>query len=360
MNAPAPDSRRPRRPTCADPGECARLDAFVAAHPDGAHLPPPAMEPGGRARLRPARAIIWSPSAAAPCVGCLPLTEIRSPLFGNALVSAGFGTGGGILADDEARRRGARPRPAGRWPAGSAARSSSCAAAPLPEGWTRQRRHLCQFRPRPARRRRGHCSPRSRAASAPRSAARASFDLESSARHRPPPSRRPLSASMPRASAISARRSSRARLFEAALDEFGDEADIVTRLEGRPPARRLAQLLLQADAASLIGAAAPREARALARQRPRLLRADAPRDRARLHPRRFRPLQDRHRRLAAQADLGVRRDAARLCGPHRRRRRAARRSTRSTPDTGSRSRPGRSCRSGLANRLGPPIARGLG
>jgi len=34
-------------------------------------------------------------------VGCLPLTEIRSPLFGNALVSAGFGTGGGIIAADE-------------------------------------------------------------------------------------------------------------------------------------------------------------------------------------------------------------------------------------------------------------------
>ena len=34
--------------------------------------------------------------------GILPLTEIHSPLFGRALASSGFGVGGGILADDDA------------------------------------------------------------------------------------------------------------------------------------------------------------------------------------------------------------------------------------------------------------------
>jgi len=34
-------------------------------------------------------------------VGVLPLTEMRSPLFGRALVSTGFGVGGGILAHSE-------------------------------------------------------------------------------------------------------------------------------------------------------------------------------------------------------------------------------------------------------------------
>jgi FemAB-related protein (PEP-CTERM system-associated) len=34
-------------------------------------------------------------------VGVMPLTEVHSPLFGRALVSAGFGVGGGILADNE-------------------------------------------------------------------------------------------------------------------------------------------------------------------------------------------------------------------------------------------------------------------
>jgi FemAB-related protein (PEP-CTERM system-associated) len=37
-------------------------------------------------------------------IGLLPLTEIRSPLFGSALVSTGFGVGGGILASDPAAR----------------------------------------------------------------------------------------------------------------------------------------------------------------------------------------------------------------------------------------------------------------
>ncbi len=34
--------------------------------------------------------------------GLLPLSEVRSRLFGNSMVSAGFGVGGGILASDEA------------------------------------------------------------------------------------------------------------------------------------------------------------------------------------------------------------------------------------------------------------------
>jgi FemAB-related protein (PEP-CTERM system-associated) len=57
----------------------------------------------------------WSRAVAAGCgqsshyliaetggaiVGVLPLTEIHSPLFGRALVSSGFAIGGGILADD--------------------------------------------------------------------------------------------------------------------------------------------------------------------------------------------------------------------------------------------------------------------
>jgi FemAB-related protein (PEP-CTERM system-associated) len=83
----------------ADPAEVRRIDAFVDAH--------------GTADLfhRPA----WSIAVAAGCrqrdhyllaeragtlAGLLPLTEIRSRLFGSALVSAGFGVGGGILADE--------------------------------------------------------------------------------------------------------------------------------------------------------------------------------------------------------------------------------------------------------------------
>ena len=87
-----------------DASECARIDAFVHAHP------------GGTVFHRPQ----WSRAVQRGCgqrahylvleqddriAGLLPLTEIRSRLFGNALVSVGFGTGGGVLAQSETVER---------------------------------------------------------------------------------------------------------------------------------------------------------------------------------------------------------------------------------------------------------------
>lgn len=100
MNAPI--GARPltlRLADLADPADRARLDAYVHAHPDGTpfHLP------------------AWSAAVAKGCgqrshyliaerdvhgiAGVMPLTELHSPLFGRVLASAGFGVGGGILAD---------------------------------------------------------------------------------------------------------------------------------------------------------------------------------------------------------------------------------------------------------------------
>ncbi|MDP5277963.1 FemAB family PEP-CTERM system-associated protein [Sphingomonas sp. DG1-23] len=85
-----------------DANECARIAAWVQEHPEGSpfHLP------------------AWSVAVARGCgqkshyllaehgngdlAGLLPLTEMHSPLFGRALVSSGFGVGGGILADNDA------------------------------------------------------------------------------------------------------------------------------------------------------------------------------------------------------------------------------------------------------------------
>lgn len=85
-----------------DPAECARIDAFAAEHPESESFHRPqwsqAVEQGCGQRAyyflaeRPGRGL----------VGCLPLTHVRSALFGHALVSAGFGTGGGVLAAEEA------------------------------------------------------------------------------------------------------------------------------------------------------------------------------------------------------------------------------------------------------------------
>ncbi len=98
MNAPA----GPLAPTvrAADPADPA-LEAFVRAHPAATpfHLPQwsraIAAGTGQRAHLLVA-------ARGGEIVGLLPLTEIRSRLFGNSLVSTGFGVDGGILADDPA------------------------------------------------------------------------------------------------------------------------------------------------------------------------------------------------------------------------------------------------------------------
>ena len=80
-----------------DPNECARIDAFVADQADGTLFHRPqwsrAVERGCRQR-----AFYLVAEQSGSLVGCLPLSEIRSPLFGDSLVSAGFASGGGLLA----------------------------------------------------------------------------------------------------------------------------------------------------------------------------------------------------------------------------------------------------------------------
>ncbi|GGO98067.1 FemAB family XrtA/PEP-CTERM system-associated protein [Stakelama pacifica] len=84
-----------------DARECDRLRDFVDEHPDGTpfHLPQwsAAIERGCGQH---ARYLIAEHHG--KLVGVLPLTEMRSPLFGNAMVSAGFAVGGGALVRDAA------------------------------------------------------------------------------------------------------------------------------------------------------------------------------------------------------------------------------------------------------------------
>lgn len=98
MNAHAPIA--PTLVREADPAE-PWFDAFVRAHPAATpfHLPQwsRAIEAGTGQR---ARLLVAERDRAVQ--GILPLTELRSPLFGAALVSAGFGVDGGILACDDA------------------------------------------------------------------------------------------------------------------------------------------------------------------------------------------------------------------------------------------------------------------
>jgi len=130
MNAPAPLKVAVRPADLADAAERGRIDAFVAE------------AAGGTIFHRPQ----WSAAVERGCgqnahyllaerggalVGCLPLTYVRSRLFGDALVSAGFGTGGGILGE------GGEPLADAAW---ALAERLGCASAelrggPVPQGW---------------------------------------------------------------------------------------------------------------------------------------------------------------------------------------------------------------------------------
>ncbi|MDB5683887.1 MAG: hypothetical protein JWM75_1585, partial [Sphingomonas bacterium] len=89
------------RVRAATPGDGAAIDAFVRAHPLATpfHLPrwSKAVETGCR---QTSRYLLAEDGGAID--GVLPLSEVHSPLFGRALVSAGFAVGGGILAHSDA------------------------------------------------------------------------------------------------------------------------------------------------------------------------------------------------------------------------------------------------------------------
>ena len=82
-----------------DARDVARVDVFVRAHPRATpfHLTgwSRAVEQGCRQRAR----TLIAERADGSIAGILPLTDIRSPLFGRALVSTGFGVAGGVLGD---------------------------------------------------------------------------------------------------------------------------------------------------------------------------------------------------------------------------------------------------------------------
>ncbi len=106
MNAPMhPSNITVRNVVLSDMGACARIDAWVRAHPDGSpfHLTTwlHAIEVGTGQEAH----CLIAETVAGEIAGVLPLHIIHSPLFGRALVSAGFAVGGGILSDNMATTR---------------------------------------------------------------------------------------------------------------------------------------------------------------------------------------------------------------------------------------------------------------
>lgn len=130
MNAPAPLRVAVRAADLSSAAERARIDAFVAEAAEGTIFHRPQWSTAvERGCGQNAHYLIAERGGA--LVGCLPITHVRSRLFGNALVSAGFGTGGGILGE------GVAPLAESAW---ALAERLGCDSAelrggPVPEGW---------------------------------------------------------------------------------------------------------------------------------------------------------------------------------------------------------------------------------
>ncbi|MEG3177583.1 FemAB family XrtA/PEP-CTERM system-associated protein [Sphingomonas sp. RB3P16] len=85
-----------------DAAERSRIDAFVRAHPAATPFHLPAWSMAVAEGCGQTSHTIVAERADGALAGVLPLTEVRSFLFGKALVSNGFAVGGGILATSDA------------------------------------------------------------------------------------------------------------------------------------------------------------------------------------------------------------------------------------------------------------------
>jgi len=85
-----------------DAAECGRLDAFVRGHANGTPFHLTAWGLGVAEGCGQKAHALLAERTDGTIAGVVPLTQVSSPLFGKALVSAGFAVGGGILAADDA------------------------------------------------------------------------------------------------------------------------------------------------------------------------------------------------------------------------------------------------------------------
>ena len=97
MNAPfALCSERVSRADLRDPGEIARIEGFVTEMGGTPFHRPAWLRAVERGTGQGATGLVAEKGGA--LTGWLPLTEVHSPIFGRALVSSGFAVGGGALA----------------------------------------------------------------------------------------------------------------------------------------------------------------------------------------------------------------------------------------------------------------------
>ena len=214
----------------------ARIDGYVAEHPHSTLFHRPQwsrMVERGCGQ----RAFYLVAERAGAIVGCLPLSEIRSRLFGNALVSSGFATRGGPIADEDRINQQLADK-AWRLAQEQGLNTAELRGGGVPDGWMEAPATYANFdRALPSNDEALLQSIPKRQRAEVRRALKAPLDVSSGtdAVHRGAffrvyaESVRNLGTPVfPRA------------LFEAALDEFGDSAGIdLVRTAGRPLAAML-------------------------------------------------------------------------------------------------------------------------
>ncbi|MEE2793871.1 MAG: FemAB, partial [Pseudomonadota bacterium] len=96
MNAPISHTATIRQADLSDKADVARIERFVAERGGSVFHRPAWLQAVERGTGNSAVGLMLERGC---CLeGWLPLSEIHSALFGRALVSSGFGVGGGVLA----------------------------------------------------------------------------------------------------------------------------------------------------------------------------------------------------------------------------------------------------------------------
>lgn len=142
MNAPLKIDHCVRMVDQSDQRECARIEDFVRENRASIFHRPAwlrAVEAGTGKR---ASGLVAERMGV--ITGWLPLTEVRSLLFGNALVSSGFGVGGGICAESEEAARSLTAA-AKEYASATGFGTIELRGGPVPDGWSRQSDTHCGF-----------------------------------------------------------------------------------------------------------------------------------------------------------------------------------------------------------------------
>jgi FemAB-related protein (PEP-CTERM system-associated) len=132
MNAPVRSAQNVRAVDWRDAAELRRIEGFVAETRASLFHCPAWLTAVAAGTGQRAAGLVTERMGV--LTGWLPLTEVRSALFGKALVSSGFGVGGGIVAEGDAAAR-AMAAAAEDYAISGCFRGIELRGGAIPEGW---------------------------------------------------------------------------------------------------------------------------------------------------------------------------------------------------------------------------------